>query len=84
MSCLRSEVARAFGADHALSAADLPTPSSVSTRCPDLIGGVGADVVARAGSDANAQRWIHGAVATAGPLMAARGHCFRGIYTRVF
>jgi threonine dehydrogenase-like Zn-dependent dehydrogenase len=42
----RLELARAFGADHALSLADLPTPERRIQAVMDLTGGFGADVVA--------------------------------------
>jgi threonine dehydrogenase-like Zn-dependent dehydrogenase len=42
----RLELARAFGADHALSLADLPTPEQRIAAVMDLTGGFGADVVA--------------------------------------
>jgi L-iditol 2-dehydrogenase len=42
----RLELARAFGADHALSVSDLPTPERRIQAVMDLTGGFGADVVA--------------------------------------
>jgi len=42
----RLELARAFGADHALSLEDLPTPERRIDAVRDLTGGFGADVVA--------------------------------------
>src|SRR5256712_11813253 len=42
----RLELARAFGADHALSLVDLPTPERRIQAVMDLTGGFGADVVA--------------------------------------
>ncbi|HEY3068544.1 MAG TPA: zinc-binding dehydrogenase, partial [Methylomirabilota bacterium] len=42
----RLELARAFGADHALCLADLPTPERRIQAVMDLTGGFGADVVA--------------------------------------
>jgi len=42
----RLELARAFGADHALSLADLATPERRIQAVLDLTGGFGADVVA--------------------------------------
>jgi L-iditol 2-dehydrogenase len=42
----RLELARAFGADHALSLADLPTPERRIQAVLDLTGGFGADVAA--------------------------------------
>ena len=42
----RLELARAFGADHALSLVDLPTPDRRVQAVMDLTGGFGADVVA--------------------------------------
>ena len=42
----RLELARAFGADHALSLTDLPTPERRIQAVMDLTGGFGADVVA--------------------------------------
>lgn len=42
----RLELARAFGADHALGLADLPTPEQRIAAVMDLTGGFGADVVA--------------------------------------
>jgi threonine dehydrogenase-like Zn-dependent dehydrogenase len=42
----RLELARAFGADHALSLEDLPTPERRIEAVQDLTGGFGADVVA--------------------------------------
>ena len=42
----RLELARAFGADHALSLADLPTPERRIQAVLDLTGGFGADIVA--------------------------------------
>jgi threonine dehydrogenase-like Zn-dependent dehydrogenase len=42
----RLELARAFGADHTLSLADLPTPERRIQAVMDLTGGFGADVVA--------------------------------------
>ncbi len=42
----RLELARAFGADHALSLADLTTPERRIQAVMDLTGGFGADVVA--------------------------------------
>ena len=40
----RLELARAFGADHALSLSDLPTPEERIQAVMDLTGGFGADV----------------------------------------
>jgi L-iditol 2-dehydrogenase len=42
----RLELARAFGADHALSLSELPTPEERIQAVMDLTGGFGADVVA--------------------------------------
>jgi threonine dehydrogenase-like Zn-dependent dehydrogenase len=42
----RLELARAFGADHALSLEDLPTPERRIQAVMDLTGGFGADLVA--------------------------------------
>ncbi|MBI3637633.1 MAG: zinc-binding dehydrogenase [Candidatus Rokubacteria bacterium] len=42
----RLELARAFGADHALSIAELTTPEARRQAVLDLTGGLGADVVA--------------------------------------
>ena len=42
----RLELARAFGADHALGLADQPTPEQRIAAVMDLTGGFGADVVA--------------------------------------
>lgn len=42
----RLELARAFGADHLLNLADLPTPEHRINAVMDLTGGFGADVVA--------------------------------------
>jgi threonine dehydrogenase-like Zn-dependent dehydrogenase len=42
----RLELARAFGADHALALGDLPTPERRIQAVMDLTGGFGADIVA--------------------------------------
>jgi len=42
----RLELARAFGADHTLSAVDLPTADRRVEAVKELTGGFGADVVA--------------------------------------